>query len=234
MKIVRVAMTSADAVAAGEWYREVLDVPVAVHGSAVEVTIGSTVLALSAGGAGEPGGHHLAVTIPSNRFAESKAWLVERLGLINGGLLTHDGMDEFALGGVWNSQSVYFDGPDGSILELIARHSLTNSTSGPFGTDGLLGVSEVGVAVEEVPAVARLLLDSAGMPPFGPGVPEFTPVGDQDGLLILVAPRRIWFPTDDRAASSGALDITVIGTAGSGKWALTPTCTVRLLRPAER
>jgi catechol-2,3-dioxygenase len=64
----------------------------------------------------EPGAYHGAITVPEDRFAEAKAWLQERVPL-----LERDGLDEFALGVPWNSQSVYFEGPDGILLELIER-----------------------------------------------------------------------------------------------------------------
>ena len=66
------------------------------------------------------GFRHGDITVPEDRFAEAKAWLQERVPLLN-----RDGMDEFALGAPWNSQSVYFAGTDGIPVELIARHDLS-------------------------------------------------------------------------------------------------------------
>lgn len=51
----------------------------------------------------EPGAYHRAITVPEDRFAEAKAWLQERVSV-----LERDGGNEFALGTPWNSQSVYF------------------------------------------------------------------------------------------------------------------------------
>jgi catechol-2,3-dioxygenase len=67
----------------------------------------------------EPGVYHCAITVPEDHFLESKAWLQERVPL-----LERDGLDEFTLGAPWNSQSVYFAGPDGILLELIAPNHM--------------------------------------------------------------------------------------------------------------
>jgi hypothetical protein len=93
----------------------------------VEVEVGLSLLLLHPGPVG-PGAYHCAITVPEDRFAEPKAWLRERVSL-----LERDGLDEFALGAPWNSQSLYFAGPDGILLELIARHDLaTLPSSGRF------------------------------------------------------------------------------------------------------
>ncbi len=96
----------------------------------------------------EPGAYRSAITVPKDRFAEAKAWLQERVPL-----LEKDGLDEFRLGPPWNSQSVYFAGPDGILLELIARHDLpapSSSRRGPLISADLLRISEIGLAVPDV------------------------------------------------------------------------------------
>jgi hypothetical protein len=93
------------------------------------------------------------VTVPEDRFAEAKAWPEERVPL-----LERDGLDEFRLGVPWNSQSVYFAGPDGILLELIARHDLPAvASSGRFSSADLLRISEIGLAVPDVPAAVATL-----------------------------------------------------------------------------
>ena len=55
---------------------------------------------------------HLAFNVPDNRFSEAMTWLRERTPLQR----NPAGLDYFALESSWQSQSVYFTGPDGLIL----------------------------------------------------------------------------------------------------------------------
>jgi catechol-2,3-dioxygenase len=90
----------------------------------------------------------------------------------------------------------YFAGPDGILLELIARHDLlAASSSGRFSSADLLRISEIGLAVPDVPAAVAALQSAFGLPVFGTAAAEFTPLGDHDGLLIVVRQGRPWFPT---------------------------------------
>jgi catechol-2,3-dioxygenase len=132
----------------------------------VEVGVGLSVLLLQRGPVG-PGAYHCAVTVPEDRFAEAKAWPEERVPL-----LERDGLGEFRLEVPWNSQSVYFAGPDGILLELIARHDL--ASSGRFSSADLLRISEIGIAVPDVPAAVATLQDAFGLPVFGTAAAEFT------------------------------------------------------------
>jgi len=111
-----------------------------------------------------------------------------------------------------DSESVYLRGPDGAVLELIARHRLPDRPTwpaGPFGPRSLLAVSEVGIAVPDVAAAVADLRSALGCAPFGDPEPRFAPVGDDTGLLVLVAERRVWFPTAADRASTGPLTATV-------------------------
>jgi catechol 2,3-dioxygenase-like lactoylglutathione lyase family enzyme len=203
MRITTVDVTSADVAAAVQFYVDVLDQPVAIAADSSSVRIGTSTLVLRYGPP-TVGINHLAFTIPTNRFSEAKSWLSSRVPL-----LAKDGVDEFPLAGVWNSESIYFAGPDGSILELIARHSLDNATDFPFSGADLLCVSEIGLGVPDVPVVVDALHNHFGLPRFGDGGDQFSPVGDSDGLLIVVSQDRPWFPAGDRIARGGPLRITL-------------------------
>jgi catechol-2,3-dioxygenase len=144
MLISKVELPVSDAAQAARFYGDVLGLPIRSGGGVVEVGVGLSVLLLDPGPV-EPGAYHCAITVPKDRFAEAKAWLQERVPL-----LERNGLDEFTLATPWNSQSVYFAGPDdGILLELIARHDLpaASSSSSRFSSADLLRVSEVGLAV---------------------------------------------------------------------------------------
>jgi catechol-2,3-dioxygenase len=220
MLISQVQLPVSDAVQAARFYGDILGLSTRTIGDVVEVWVGLSVLLLHPGTA-EPGAYHCAITVPEDRFAEAKAWLQERASL-----LERDGFDEFALGAPWNSQSVA--GPDGILLELIARHDLpAASSSGRFSSADLLRISEIGLAVPDVPAAVAALQDAFGLPVFGTAAAEFTPLGDPDGLLIVVRQGRPWFPTTTVTPSLGPIAVTVELPSGGKSLALTANCQVK-------
>lgn len=96
------------------------------------------------------------------------------------------------------------------LLELIARHHMRDNSTVPFSTASLLGISEVGVAVDDDAAAAATAVHEAfGLTRFDTGGPGFAPVGDHQGLLILVSTSRTWFPTTNLVPSKAALTITL-------------------------
>ena len=207
MQITNVSIRVRNALEAGEFYAGVLGLDiVAQESNVVVVTLGTTRLELVEGPAAD-GDHHFAITIPSNKFDRAKTWIQQRTVLLG----TSEA-DEFECSPAWNARSLYFTGHDRSILELIIRRDLDNSTAGPFTSADLLCISEVGVAVTDIPAMVATLTDDAKISPYGDaGGNAFAPVGDVDGMLILVAPGRTWFPTTDRTAGENPVFITAIG-----------------------
>lgn len=203
MQLSRVRLTTGDLDAVARWYGEVLGLPVAPAPDAVAVTVGSSVLTFVPGATG-PGCHHLAFDVPEDRLADARRWLEPRAAL-----LSQDGADQFEGSRHWNSSSVYFTGPDGVVLELIARHDVPAAAGHGFGAADLVSVSEVGIAVPDAGAAARTLIAALGEAPFGPGSADFRPIGDAHGLLIVVAAHRVWFPTVDTRAAGGPLTVTV-------------------------
>lgn len=174
------------------------------------------------------GSHHLAFTIPTGTSDRAHQWLEQRTPLLSG-----DDRTEFEGPESWNSRSMYFNGPDGQVLELIERRVLPTRHVESFTADDLECVSEIGVAVPDVLA-AVTTLRAAGIQPYGnKPTGDFAAVGDIDGLLILVSPGRAWFPTTSRhVADTPVTVITSVErelTLGAGK-PLQPANT----NPAER
>ncbi|MGN7222032.1 VOC family protein [Curtobacterium flaccumfaciens] len=156
------------------------------------------------------GALHLAITIPTGTFDAAKAWIA---GLTT--VLGTDDQDEFEGPPNWNSRSVYFEGPDQQLLELIERRDLESGARRVGDGTGtgtfvpFVSVSEVGVPVPDVLGAASALR-RAGLEPYAnPPGDSFAAVGDVDGLVILVSPDRRWFPTGDRSPSSAPVVIDV-------------------------
>jgi len=99
----------------------------------------------------EAGVYHLAFTVPANRLTQARGWL-----LAHTRLLTQGAQDRFTSES-WNAEQVYFEDAEGNVLELIARHELSNRSAVPFGPAALLSISEIGYAVPDVAATAKRL-----------------------------------------------------------------------------
>lgn len=195
MEIIEVRIQTAQPNELHRFYGETLGQPVDAHGDGFVVTIGATSLVVSGAEPGTIPAYHLAFTIPRNALPPAKAWLAQRTAL----LTDADGQDQFRFD-EWEAEAIYFSDPAGTILELIAWEALANDARGPFGPTDLLAVSEVGVVVPDVPAtVARL--GEAGFAPYRDDwSPDFAPVGDAIGRLIVVRTDRPWFPVGTPAA----------------------------------
>jgi len=208
MLITDVRIATAELDRAARFYRDVLELPVAVTRAAAVVTVGrSTITLVERPGIVES--NHLAFTIPSNRFQDAKGWLAARLEPMR----WKGTEDELRLGEPWYSESVYFRGPDGLILEAITRRDLHNPAAEPFSSAQFLCVSEVGLATPDVSGTFAEIRRTFGIETFAGESPDFTTAGDQEGLLILVTEGRPWFPTGDAQAATASLQVTIGGVA---------------------
>jgi catechol 2,3-dioxygenase-like lactoylglutathione lyase family enzyme len=207
MEIIRVTLPVRDLESVADFYGAVLGLPVDREPHSIKVRVGTTDLRITED-PGAMGDHHLAFLIPAGRYELAKEWLSARTPL-----LSVDGSDEFEMSAAWNARSLYFQGPDRSILELIMRRDLAGSRTGPFTCDDLLSVSEVGVAVPDVPGTVDRLGRDAGIELYWdePIGTTFAPVGGIDGMLILVSPERLWFPTDHQRAEQQAILVEATG-----------------------
>ena len=208
--ITHIQLVTVDVSASARFYREVLELPVSESDDLARVQVGSTGIELIHGDR-QNGADHLAFTIPSNQFAEGKDWLSSKTELIQ-----RDGEDEFMGESPWDSESVYFRGPDGIVLELITRQRLQNGSNTPFTSASLLCVSEVGLAVPDVAAAVKDAREKFGLDTFGGHSELFAAVGDDHGLLILAAKNRVWFPTSDARAQGGPPSVVVADTPRDG------------------
>jgi catechol-2,3-dioxygenase len=232
MQIMSVDTVTRSTAETAAYYETVLGLPVRKEIGAVEVTVGRSVLRFREDPEAE-GDQHYAFLVDDARFDAARAFLAAGPGLLGDGDRT-----EFEAQPAWNARSLYFPGPDRSVLEVIARRDLSQplsagNTSGakassprvpgaqlvPFGAGDLLSVSEVGVAVPDVAATADRLT-GAGIGRYPTGSATFSPAGHIDGMLILVSPGRTWFPTSDRVV--GEPPVTVVAQAGPASPGVVP------------
>ncbi|MDL5367024.1 hypothetical protein QSH18_15545 [Xanthomonas sp. NCPPB 2654] len=207
MRITQLSLPASDPGASAAFYRDVLQLPVV----ATQVRIGWSLLDLLPADA-EIGSMHLAFNIPPARFDAACDWLSRRAPSLRDPV----GEVRFALDAAWQSQSVYFAGPDGAVLELIARRPLPARAvaDGVFSADELLCISEVGLPSAQVPAVAAAAQDRLGLMPFMPVSDAFAPLGDHEGLLIVVDAQRRWFPEQRQLPFARGVRVVVEGVRG--------------------
>jgi hypothetical protein len=112
---------------------------------------------------------------------------------------------------------VYFKDAAGNVLEFIARHNLKNAVNGDFDSKQILNISEIGLPSEDVVGLATEICQRLDVSVFRQQANEtFTPVGDDDGLLIIPVRDRIWIPNSGVPAR--LLSVRVAGTINGKPW----------------
>lgn len=193
-----------------EFFEGALGLPVrASADDAIEVRAGRTVIEFHrAPGAGPAPTYHLAFNIPENKIEPAREWLSARCPALRAG----SGGGEITFFDRWNAHAVYFNDPAGNILELIARHTLHNGASGPFGPHEIECASEIGLVTSDVRLMAGAIGRVLGAAPYlGRSADDFTAVWDEHGMLVIVREGRPWFPTDDHRARAWPAEIIVDG-----------------------
>lgn len=168
------------------------------------IQAGNTALTFTSASDGQEPFYHFAFNVPENRFAEAKSWAVSKAPLIQ-----ENGDDEVYFAS-WNAHSVYFEDPSGNIVELIARHNLPCRAEHSFTVQDIIGVSEIGIVATEVIFMVNQLNDS-GLPNWRDIDKDFTLVGDEYGLMIVVKKDREWFFSNHKKAHFYPVEVTVAG-----------------------
>jgi len=219
MHLREVGLTVTGLAAAARFYQDVLELPVAEQPGQVTVTIGSSRLVLREGDH-FAGVHHLAIGIAPADFEVARSWLSQRVEPI-----AVDGSEVIEGPEGWNSRSLYFLGPEDIVLELIARDADLSAPAGDGQVPRPLSLSEVGIGVPSVTEAVRALTCELGLPTFPPQGAQFAPVGDHDGLIILVEQNRSWFPTTAQQAARGPVTVKLAGSQ-AGRLSLRESATV--------
>ncbi|MBA3262337.1 MAG: hypothetical protein H0T69_07715 [Thermoleophilaceae bacterium] len=136
---------------------------------------------------------HFAVNVPPKRFEEAVAWARQQAELIQ----------EDVPFPMWRARAAYYFDPAGNLVELIARERAP-------GEELLIEVSEVGLPVADVGAAADFFEAELGLPHFSGDRENFSAVGDDRGLFILVPVGRAWLFTD-RPAGDAPVRVTIEG-----------------------
>jgi catechol-2,3-dioxygenase len=159
-------------------------------------------------------------TFPASDPDALAAWYVELLGVapefVTGETTPHhvafhvadlepwkrrlDVSEEHDFSSWGGARAAYFRDPEDNVVELIARPHARPE----------LALAEVGLPVDDVTAAADALERELGLHPYRDGDESFAPLGDDDGLLIVVRVGRDWFPVGVPSGAS-PVEVTVAG-----------------------
>lgn len=155
--------------------------------------------------------HHFALLIAGDRFDAAMAWAVDRVELLPGD--ADEPVFDFSS---WSARAMYFLDPAGNIVELIAHAGVCESglDDAPFSAREIVGVSEAGLVVADLPAVADELHARAGLETWdGDPAGGIAFLGRRAHTLILSAPNRGWLPTR-RPAEAHPVAVTLASPRG--------------------
>ncbi len=184
------------------FYSGVLGLPTSRGANRLNVQCGWTELVFEQGDVDAI--YHFAFNIPENQLESARSWLADRIDV-----------SEIFHFESWNAHAFYFSDPSGNILEFIARHDLPNAAVSWEGASSILCMSEIGLVVPDVLATAERVKSSLSLQEYRPGSPDFTALGDEQALLILVREGREWFASRGLVASSFPLKVQMTGCRGA-------------------
>jgi len=136
--------------------------------------------------------YHFAFDVPTNRFFDAHNAIKKHTAIlpVNG-----DDISNFTN---WDAKSFYFKDNNGNILEIITRYPNREYYEDAYSSKCLLSISEIGFVTSNVIELSDTLINEYGMPVFSkqPRGENFTVLGDDCGLFIVVSKNRDWFPTN--------------------------------------
>jgi catechol-2,3-dioxygenase len=137
--------------------------------------------------------YHFAFNIPENKIRAARDWQRERTPLLPIPPQLRDKAypDDVVDYRHWDAHSVFFFDPAENVVEYIARHTLKNASPGDFSTKDILCASEIGLVVDDVAATATTLKGVAGVNQYRGGSDQFTALGDEHGLLLVMKRGRV-------------------------------------------
>jgi catechol-2,3-dioxygenase len=193
MQIDRVTLASRNLEAQRHFYGELLGLPTTLTADgSLLVQVGRSELLFRVDETVTPF-YHVAFNIPTNQAEAAAAWASSRFPLLD-----KDG-EIISYSSDWNAHGFYFYDADGNIMEMIARHTLPTENPNAFGPEQILSISEVGLPVPEVPGTVDRFEQALALPAYDCDRVQFNAMGDEHGLLIVVAAGRNWFPTKQAA-----------------------------------
>lgn len=137
--------------------------------------------------------YHFAFNLRPDQLEDAFAWAERmRLDLLD----NPEGKGKYVDFPDWRARSLYFYDPAGNIVELIARAALPRAGNAPkFSAASITGISEIGIVCDDVPSMREWIESTHAIPAFSrhQNTDQFSALGDDEGLLLLVPQGRRWF-----------------------------------------
>lgn len=134
--------------------------------------------------------YHFAFNIPENKIQAAFKWQRKKTPIVHPN--PNEQKDAIVHFTNWDAHSIFFLDPAGNLVEYIARHTLPNASKGDFSVKDILHVSEIGFIVENVVDSGKELIRSLKMEEYREPSDVFWPIGDEYGLLLMIAKGKIW------------------------------------------
>lgn len=152
--------------------------------------------------------HHFAFNIPSEQFEEAVEWAMERVDL-----LAYQGQSYLDFSeSSWDARALYFYDVGGNIVEFIGRRRyVPQYVPQQFSIRSIQCISEIGIASPNMPAMRQALRQRLQLEVFGYNHDEFTAIGGDEGLLILVTTGRVWLPTTHSVSGLYPIELELMG-----------------------
>lgn len=195
MKIKELHLLSNDLHQTEKFYNTTLDIPTRQKTEdEIAFAFGETLLFFKKSDTNSQ--YHIAFDIPNNQLEEAYTWLKSRTTILP---VTEN--SQFSDFESWNAKSFYFYDNNSNLLEFIVRNDLNNYSENTFNGSSVLYASEIGIVTDNVPSLAAEILKKYFLSVYSkqPAQENFTAIGDENGLFILVNQERNWFPTDRKA-----------------------------------
>lgn len=172
------------------------------HDTFIDIPIGSTLLRFQEDDTPLTGGYHFAINVAVDDIAIVRDWLSSLTPIIQ----SDQGTTIFQFD-EWNAHAIYCYDPDHNILEFILRNNIVAQPQSSFRVAHSLCISEIGLACADVPATIAQFRNAVAIPDFFSHNDEFWPIGDDNGLFIMVRSPRLWYP--DTPIPAALMPLTV-------------------------
>jgi catechol-2,3-dioxygenase len=196
MKITRLDVGCKNIVKQQQFYKDVLGLEILNSTlNSFELQLGYSVLNFQEAESFTP--YHIAFHIPDKAEEKALEWLKSKLEV-----LKYEDLEIIDFKG-WNAKSLYFYDADKNIMEFISRRDFNGKSDESFSEKSILGISEIGLATEDIQEKHQFLSAKIGLEVFDGDFEKFCAIGDNKGLLITINSNlKTWFPTGDAAYNS--------------------------------
>ena len=183
MKILRIVLETGNIEKMKKFYTEILEMPIVrAKESFFTVRAGNTHITFQHSSTDEAPLYHFALRTNLSFYEYMFMKLIEG----NVSILPDS---EGNLSGYWKGKQVYFNDPDGNIVEILEREIPLNEE-----THGWVDVCEIGFPSESVEDMSEFLSPINNVNPAESDTFRF--YGDELGTFVLVKENRNWYPTD--------------------------------------